>query len=159
MKTVILKGFNNSIPPIFRYGKNINWLYEIGIDSEYDLGNEDQDDWNKLIGVKRNYFNALEHSCMIGWSWDKEKKLNRLNFYKHIEGSVEKGLTLTHVLKGEKIRVGFIQENKRCKVVLLVRNEYYETYINGNSWYLINTWFGGNRSAPNNFYTTTNRLK
>jgi hypothetical protein len=166
MNITVYKGFNSSLPPLFRAGVDVDWYYEISLNSEYYLVGEDQYDWNKLIGIKERYLQPLFHSFMIGFRWDIRKRANELNFYKHIEGKVDRGLPLTYVNKGEKFFVGFKKLEKGTRIFLIVRDLYFEevfyhsTGISDKSaWYLINTWFGGNNKSPVNYRLQINRLK
>jgi hypothetical protein len=59
MNIIIHKGFNSSLPPLFRAGVDVDWYYEISLNSEYYLVGEDQYDWNKLIGIKERYLQPL----------------------------------------------------------------------------------------------------
>jgi len=154
---MIIAGTHTEIPPYFRCGGNIDWLYEMSIDTPYNIGVE-QLDWNKLIGVKKSFFSPMEHSLMIGWRLDLKQNVNELSFYKHDNGKRIIGEVLCTVALKERFKVGFKQVGKRVKCTLYVRNLVFEDYLDGNFWYLINTWFGGNSVSPVNLKTTRIKL-
>ena len=46
---IVLKGTQTSLPPVIRFGKNIDWAYEFTLPKNgYDVGSEhEQKDWLK----------------------------------------------------------------------------------------------------------------
>ena len=148
MKIFILPKLHFSLPFRFRTGKNINWKYEITINKSYNHNSEDQQDFNKLIGIKSSYFNPKLNSIMIGYRWDITNQYNELVFYWHDNGGREWSKVIGVCKPKEKIIVSFQTINNQ-KVSIEINNiiTYMNFQIKGKRWYLINTWFGGNKTS------------
>lgn len=162
MKKTIYKYMSRSLPPTFRTGTNIDWHYEITIHDSYLIAEEDQADWNKLIGVKTNYFKPRENSLMVGWSWNPKKQMNDFAFYEHKDNKVYYTNSLGSVPLGKSI--GWKANSRGNMVTQTLILPDYQSYpfqftqvFDDDRFYLINTWFGGtntktglNSVAPNN---------
>lgn len=163
MKLLILKGLHNSIPPIFRTSSSecFMWEYQFTLDSTYDLKSEDQKDWNKLIGLKTNYFKPMENSVMVGFRYNVEEKVYELNLYTHENNLREMSDPVLKVLPGEKFTVGFNRSSiGTVGVVIRVGDRVYITFhpLPHKRVFLINTWFGGNNPSPVNFLLSIKKL-
>ncbi len=171
MKKIILKGFHFSFLPIIKRVERLS--YEVTFDKSamYDLGSFDQFDWNKLIGVKANYFSPRKNSLMVGWRWNITKQCIQLTDYRHdSEGTAlynDNGILdipLKDISKPFKIEIyeGFIEEEKHGAVIGIclriiannsktkVERKFFDlpTLLKSSKWWVINSWFGGNRRAP-----------
>lgn len=155
--TIILKGFHNSIPPKFRYSKQVDWVYEVSIDSHSPIEGENQLDWNKLIGVKKEYFSPMSDSLMIAWRDIQSGK--EISFYKHINNKVERNSPLFVAQTGEKLLIKFKQVGSFIHCFLIYKDFVYTDKVEFNGGYLINTWFGGQSTSPINYCFTVNRVK
>lgn len=162
MRLVIPKNLHNSIPPLFRTTseKNFFWSYEFTLDSTYDLKSEDQNDWNKLIGLKADYFRPMNNSIMVGFRYNVEEKMYELNFYRHVDGKREMTDAVLKVPPNEKFRVSFL----RLRGILTLTLTFQEKVVTASfafphkRVYLINTWFGGNNASPVNFKLSIKKL-
>lgn len=148
------KGFHFSFPFILRRIKpvDLEWQVVFSDESKYDV-DVDQSDWNKLLGVKWDYFKPREDAIMCGWRYDIATDLFDLCMYVHENGSYNPyAQKLLSVKSHASIQISFNEAEK--KVVFFV-SETAEDRVRveldwaafGTAW-IINSWFGGNRT-PN----------
>lgn len=162
MKYKILKNTHFSLPPVFRTGKNFTWSYEISIEDIYNLGTIDQYDWNKLIGIKQEYFKPKENSVMVGWRYNVETNKNEVCFYSHTNGNREFTEPVFSIDLKDKFIVTFVVEGNYvgCYITYgnLTASKVFK-YEANKRWYLISSWFGGNCKAPNTIYINKTKLQ
>ena len=161
MKKVVFKGFHFSLPPLFsiKRGKVYHKRIEF-IDYEYDLGTNDQYDWNKLAGLKEG-LNTHKISMMLAWRWLNGKleimpyqhdeylySDNPLNRFFHRD--FLKTINL-------EIPVDLYIENGNGKWIMMVCqgddlliNKTFKKSLGSKSCFYIEHWFGGNRKAVRN---------
>ena len=154
-KVKINKGFHNSLPVLFRFGTP-DWEYDIQIISHSPIKGEDEKDWNKLIGIKKDFFDPHKKSLMVGWR-DTENG-RELNFYKH-DGNTIHGEPFTIISKNDTINVKFTQDGNLTYICVTVMGKAFAERIDIKRGFLINQWFGGTSSAPIDYYTYFRKRK
>ena len=134
---------------------------------KYDLGDDDQDDWNKLTGVKLHYFRPKKENMMVAWRWNLEKEKVQICFYWNYNGKHHWTDPLMELDEGSNLTVDITYDNydaspynyyPNYKITISsvgqkVRKNYL--FTNKTGW-LINTWFGGNRRPPNKIQIKVN---
>ncbi len=157
---LILKGTHFSFPSFFRSARTVNWVYELSINSSYDLKSEDQLDWNKLIGVKQNYLDPMKNSVMLAWRWNVEKQVNELAWYWHTDYERHWSEVIAEVKLKEKFTLIMKTTNREVIFNLVTKNKSSQKILSySNSiWYLINSWFGGNRTASQTINISFNKV-
>ncbi len=137
-----------SLPPQIKKLNDVMTTYTFKfIQPVYDVGVE-QEDWNKLTGVKENYFKPKDHSLMVGWRWNPKTELVELCFYKHDRGGRDFTKPLLFLKKGEEVKVIYYRKEAwwgKDYVVSIAANKQVHTQtisMDGYGW-LINSWFGG----------------
>lgn len=136
---------------------NIEPLYGGGIQSSckfdssviYDLGNENQGDWNKLIGFSED-IRIHENSARISWRWNLEREQIELGYYCYVKGEVIKGhLYWLDIDEPVQFMVRDDQE-KQNYVIDIYGN--YKTIHHGQKFdekkFWSYPWFGGDEVAP-----------
>ena len=114
----------------------------------YDL---DQWDWNKLIGIKKNFFQPRKNSVMVGWRYNPVNDCVEFVPYWHDENGGAhfdyEPLCIPSNELDEPLRIIFrksyvdIDNAHRGKGWGLPDNAYI-----GTGW-MINPWFGGQQKA------------
>lgn len=96
----------------------------------YNLNNNDQFDWNKLLGFSRGFHQ--NNSIRIAWRWNTVKQVVELTKYEYVNGKRIMHEPLWEVKINEIATIVFnISDRKFCK------------------WgYLLYPYFGGNQKAP-----------
>ncbi len=150
------KGFHFSFPFRFTYRKpkQIDAYVEFSENSKYNV-DVDQSDWNKLFGVKWHFFKPREDAIMCGWRYVAETDSFDLCLYIHKNGSYDPyAKPLISVTSKAIIQIQFDEVAQKVRF-LVCEHAHDETrtkveldWTNFSSGYLINAWFGGNRT-PN----------
>ncbi len=155
----IKEGRHFSMPRIFKLRnrpEKVSWLVEFSKNCDYDLGDEDQKDWNKLVGLFYNFLNTLDNTVMVGWRWNPDTKRMELNAYYHVNGSRDFTRPLLDVELGNPFRVDIrVDYEKREYTVALERYSDGKQALDTKAFshdrgrcLEINTYFGGNETAP-----------
>jgi len=158
---VIKKGRHESIV-------NIEPLYGGGIKSSckfdssviYDLGNENQGDWNKLIGFSED-IRIHENSARISWRWNLERQQIELGYYCYIDGEVVKGhLVWAEINKPFQFMIRDDQEKQNYVIDIYGT---YQVIYHGHKFddkkFWSYPWFGGNEVAPHDIKITFGRYE
>jgi hypothetical protein len=181
MKRTVKKGRHWSLPTIKRVSNPTftvraehpdMWKYLIDksdvpggnvsatIDGKLTTVNRDQYDWNKLIGIKKNFFSPRKNSTMIGWRynpitdcvefvpyWHDENggahfdyKVFRVPF-SSIEAHISINIGISHSVWSVNPQVD-IRCGESSRQWLLPQNAYM-----GKGWLIANR-FGGQQKAP-----------
>lgn len=134
--------------------------------SKYDLKSNDQYDWNKMCGIKIGLLSQEKDGTMIGWRYAD----NKFQIALYVHGGVkQKGFVGSgNAFVSETIID--IPINTECYFNIVINKDYAELIVqvplpadslrrfttytinierkNGfTSGYLINSWFGGQRTA------------
>lgn len=144
--------------------REIAWEVLIDESAIYDLKSNDQYDWNKLLGIKRNFFRPREHSFMLAHRWNTEMLQHEFSPYIHLPGQSQP-ISFTN-------KDHWFSTPEKCNFVveITIRPTRVEFKIEGLShtldvpmfeqtlinstqgrWWEISTWFGGNMKAPSNY--------
>lgn len=158
MRVQHFKGIHFSLPPRYRRFKG-DVVYSQTFkftEPEYNHGDSDQADWNKLTGFKKEFLSPKVNSVMIGWRWNLDTKRVEVNFYEHIDGTEENGWgrkmgpILFSIPKGDSITVRLMKGkyfNNKMYVEVLYKGTSYVVERDWQDCYLVNSYFGGNRTA------------
>ena len=161
-KRIIYKGFHRSLPykfPILkRWKKNrITWSGTFVFDSPtcaYNLGNEDQGDWNKLGGICFGILGVHKDCFRFVWRYNLKTRKMEIAAGMYCNGArtfnritaINLGEEMTYTLEltrsGKEIEINFTCSNGKSY------NTKYE--ITRKPWlnFGIGLYFGGNQKAP-----------
>ena len=160
---IVLKGTQISLPPYFRCGKDISWIYEFELpENGYDVGNtKEQEDWLKLTGVKPKFFDPMYDSRMIGFRWDLKLKKYEYCFYWHdkeknkyfepIIGNLSNKVIIAIQRLGDEIKLSVIHGFQT-----FVK---YFPYDHLSIQYLINTFWGGTLNMQETLTWSMKKIK
>lgn len=128
-------------------------------DCRYDLGNENQLDWNKLFGL--GYLWSLHtDSARFSWRYKKEKDCIELGAYAYVSGERIMGY------------IGDVEIGMEAKMSLTIFQNGYNFYfeqegysdtvtiskrVNKKVSYKLGLYFGGNEVSPHDMHVTINR--
>jgi len=158
-------GCHSARPYWLSYGKReaLRLQFVFTDQARYILPGVDQQDWNKLAGLSFNLFSNHVHSVMVGWRFNPEIDRFELGFYYHVDGNrvIRRDAEGSEVFAVSPVagmlRVRFEVYDFLGKVETsietdagIVRDEVGIRTSRRSR--VINTWFGGNRSAPNDIY-------
>lgn len=140
--------------------------------NEYDLGDSDQCDWNKLTGVSYDMLTNHKLSLMAAWRWDTAGyywvapyfHLNEVAYWANapctgysISDDIVNGLTPIKVMPGEVFTTEIEIHENHGLAYIYIENQHGE----GSSFVLhtgnqkarreIAPWFGGNEKATDHF--------
>ncbi len=136
--------------------EKVTWRCKFGANTNYDLKDVDQLDWNKLLGLYYNLLNTMADTVMVGWRYNKEMDLIEMNAYYHVDKGRDYTETLMTVKREEEFLVTILVDyNKKTYTVILERprdgKKVQDSFVFNHNRKLamdINTWFGGNEKAP-----------
>lgn len=117
--------FNPLIEP-----KSIKVFFKFSKSCNYDLHNEDQLDWNKLIGFSRGFHK--NNSIRIAWRWSLDKHCIELTKYHYINGE--------RVIEEPFMDV---ELDKEYRVILTIPEREHPCW-----GYMLYPYFGGTSVAP-----------
>ena len=160
----VYKGHHWSFPfTIHRVGGNGHTFYVKAEDPQmwsYVLNGEDQKDWNKLVGLKKNFFQPKKNSIMVGWRFDPHTQEVQFTPYWHdSKGNAyywddNKCASIDYNIFLESNPVVIIHINKVSISVSILDslNTYHsviphEANVSYKNW-LITHWFGGTSPSP-----------
>ncbi len=155
----ISEGQHFCLPRIFKIRnkpERVSWYIVFGENADYDLQDEDQQDWNKLCGLFYNFLNTRDNTVMVGWRYNQKTQRMELNGYYHVDKGRDFTKPLLDVALGEPvrvdIRVDYAQKNYTVQLTrvndgTLAKNSMPFTHDH-TSCMEINTYFGGNEAAP-----------
>lgn len=151
----------------FRFGlwwrrTSFSWLVKFDESCRYDLGNDDQFDTNKLVGIGYLWHHHKD-SARFGWRYWTERKEIELSAYCYVNGR----RVIQHV--------GFCQIGKQYKIHLTVSKQTYffgiddcdskaiwhtevPKYHQKKLKYGLWPYFGGNQVAPHTMKIELKRL-
>ena len=143
----IEEGNHYCTPATFRSDKQVDWSYQFDLTkAKYCFTLLDQDeeqDWNKLVGVKTDYFVSDKNSYMVGYRSDGDS----LQFCHYWNDDAGEFFFETVPVVDEVITVDFYQVVDSLYIDISGYTKAY--YMPGNkTLYYVNTWFGGNHTAP-----------
>ena len=148
------KGKHHSNPRRLKIGK-MNGLigqFVMSRTAAYTLEGNDQDDWNKLIGISFHLLTSHKNSVMIGWRYCPD--LDDFEFCAYWHKNGERGFTntLLSVKPNEPFFGNIIMKGSRATVSLRAKDNSGTFSIDfdkpNKCRRLITPWFGGNNAAP-----------
>jgi hypothetical protein len=160
----VKKGRHWSLPFTFKSIKNpeiVTWKVIVDSGAIYILDGNDQLDWNKALGVKKNYFKPQEYSFMLGHRWNPDSLRHEFTPYIHIPGEpivsfknkdfwfdteIDAEFMLEIIIKPTFVR--YLARSSNGEISDFIH--HFDTESSGRWWH-INTWFGGNRKAPKDY--------
>jgi hypothetical protein len=155
-KFSIQQGDHNSTPllmKMFYQNCYINGKFYFTEASKYNLGDEDQYDFNKLVGFKLDYNPVPNHSALIGWRYDTLMDCFQVAPYFNKNGLV---LPLSsEIVDIEPYEVVNYQIKLQGKLATIrLYNEYFDIekeleLKKAGLFTRVHPWFGGNEFAPN----------
>jgi len=155
----ISEGQHFCMPRIFKIRnrpERVSWFIVFGENADYDLQDEDQQDWNKLCGLFYNFVNTLDNTVMVGWRYNKKTQRMELNGYYHVDKGRDFTKPLLEVALGEPVRIDILVDYEQKNYTIQMTRLNDGTLVQDNmpfthdntSCMEINTYFGGNESAP-----------
>lgn len=108
----------------------------------YNHGNNDQKDWNKLLGVKKRFFSPRENSILIGWRYNTDTDEVELIPYIHYKGAVIKDYVPV------KVKVGIITDISIDEDLVKIKDRYFDVPRDWKKGWYVNSWFGGQKKSP-----------
>jgi hypothetical protein len=133
MIRTIKKGGHYSSPLSFKLHTGVDklsYIVKFTDSCRYDLGNDNQLDWNKLFGVSVGYHK--NNSIRLAWRYNKETELIEIAKYSYFEG--------TRYMSTE---IGELEINTETILTLNIPELWKKKW-----GYYLNPYFGGNEVAP-----------
>jgi len=160
-KYVIKKGQHKSIVNIVPlYGGGIKSSCRFDSSAIYDLGNENQGDWNKLIGFSED-IRIHDNSARISWRWNIEREQIDLGYYCYVNSEVIKG-HLYWLDINEPIQFMIRDDQEKQNYVIDIFGNY-KTVHHGQKFddkkFWSYPWFGGDEVAPHDITVTFGRYE
>jgi hypothetical protein len=164
MNQTVFKGLHFSLPPIirpikFKQRSTITWVVKVDEQATYNLNSPDQLDWNKLLGVKKKYFNSHYMSAMLAHRWNPNT--NRHEFAPYIHDPT---FGITKFINEDYWFDTPIKAEFEVRLLFIYNTIYFSVDVEGVSvaacsfsedieglWWEINLWFGGNKKAPSKY--------
>lgn len=141
---------------------SFTWVVRFTDNCRYDLGNDDQLDTNKLVGI--GYLPGHhKDSARFGWRYDKMKGQIEIMAYCYVNGQRKiQSLCFCEIGKEYVLQLKMLINSYYMAV-----HERGETPIIGSDWidhnhnkhfkYRLGVYFGGNRRAPHTMTIELNR--
>lgn len=142
------------LPRFYWNRKQYNWIVNFDSSCAYNLGDDDQYDWNKLVGVTE-HFNPRIHSIRFGWRYNLTNNLIEIASYKETNYKFEFNILASVRLdKAVKLSMQLYSD----LVALSVDDNVYITQFTLNTKLLMraNPYFGGNKVAPHKMSLSIN---
>ena len=122
-------------------------VLEFDKDSVYDLGNHDQKDWNKAIGIKTKFFRPHFESAMLGWRYNVKTQRFERTPYIHEGGKTIHSKKIIEVKQLQPVEVRMIPG---VGMDITTDNKTISQSFNFKwkiGWMILH-WFGGTSKAP-----------
>ena len=166
----IREGFHRSLPMrpvrLNRTLLSLSFCVKDPSSMEYSFDDDDQYDWNKLIGFTYYFMTTHKESVRLAWRWSRERNIVEIGAYVYSNGV--------------RIMEHFADFNPNSMAWLVIKDignryalSFNENYIevpkqsvcpveSSNIW-LCRPYFGGNKRSPNkirfNFYVERSGIK
>ena len=148
MKYYCPKNFHFFLPfiPIVYIGKDeYKWKAVFSNSCKYDHGNDDQLDWNKLVGVS-NTLNPRKDSIRFVWRYNKKSDLFEIGVYLE----KDKKFVVTQICEvkcDESIELSLKCYKTYCLVETNKKIQMFD-FKKKHISFRLNPYFGGNLPAP-----------
>lgn len=149
MKYTCFKGMHWFLPVIPRFywnKKQYNWTVNFNSSCAYDLGDDDQYDWNKLVGVSE-HLNPRINSIRFGWRYNLTNDLIEIASYKETNYKFEFN-TLASVELNKDVKLTIQLYTKLVALGVNDKVHLIPLDINNKLLMRANPYFGGNNAAP-----------
>ena len=156
MKTILFPYIKPAFPPTLPFRKTkVECQITFDENCEYDHGDVDQYDWNKLVGLKTKYLDPHYCTAMIGHRWNIEKQVHEMNVYTHdvilypeSPSNRFMGPVIHEIPSGGTVNVSIEAEyDKWIVTVGDFSSEYPKSHFR-RKCYLIRDYFGGTKPPP-----------
>ena len=131
------------------YGGGIKMSAKFNRSVIYNLQNENQGDWNKLIGFSEDV-RIHKNSVRISWRWNLERDYVELGYYCYVNGEIFKGI-MYWVDIDEPFQF-MIRDDQEKQNYIIDINGTYEIVFHGRIFDEKKFWsypyFGGQEVAP-----------
>lgn len=120
----------------------------------YDLGGEDQNDWNKLYGFCRGILGIHEDSVRVVWRYNKDTGMIELGLYRYMNGErifpkhifsvrIDEDITVKLEFRSDDISLNIITSSSSEWDFVKSPFDCKKSLLFGCGLY-----FGGNRTSP-----------
>ena len=153
----IKEGQHRSAPwqLVHKQHDELSYKWRFDDSARYDLGDNDQLDWNKLTGLSYSLLNSHYNSAMVGWRYRLDEKTIELNAYYHISKLRVYTLPLMEINVYDTFYTEIIPNTADSTIIVRVSTATstaehslkYNISLAQDSreiW----PWFGGNEKAP-----------
>ena len=159
MKYTCLKNFHRFLPffPALYINKR-DFLWKVSFDEtcRYGLKDNDQYDWNKLVGLSE-YLNPRKSSVRLAWRYNLESKLIEIGYFIEKDYQIESEM-LCNVEPGKEVEVE-IKCNYKTTTVRAGNNFVTTGYtLNNYIFFKAHPYFGGNKKAPHKMSLTLTKI-
>lgn len=160
----ILKGFHYCLAfPWVIKGGNLRKKLRFTESCKYDLGTEDQFDWNKLIGFSLGLIGPKGHlnpvhwnSVRLGWRYNVKEKKFEISAYCYSEGTRLDTPVLAKVEANQIFAVEILSDDIARLIHLKIDGKILYSYevpsnakMGSSAWgWRLKPYFGGNRTSP-----------
>ena len=140
---------------------------------------QDQRDWNKLIGLSYNLVSNHVNTAMVGWRWNSLNDVFELNAYFHIDENRIYTAPIAHVETEQNFKtwVHRIEDSEKgfsqVEIIIVTEADPIKGFDSVSASYTaefktknlpeitrkIATWFGGNQTAPNDILIYRKKLE
>ena len=158
---VVAAGGRGSRPYRAQRFEGADWVeWELAFDATaaYDFSDQpyavDQYDWNKLVGLKWDFFRSRENTLLVGWRYNLADERVELAPYLHQNGNRQMHDPVFFVAPEERFRVRIDWSEAGRAVYSFQKSggqpvvESYAYRAPGNAPWQILHWFGGTQAAP-----------
>lgn len=156
---IIRKGTHSciSFPTILlRNSNNLGYIVEFTPSCEYDLGDEDQGDINKLFGI--GYFpHHHKNSVRFGWRWVDNLGFVELIAYWYKNGN-RYNRHICYVSISTKVKCELKVEENHAAFIVDGIGYVIIPFERKNISYLLHPYFGGNKVAPHDIEIKMERI-
>jgi hypothetical protein len=147
MNYYIFKGFHFSFPfiPRFYYKRKV-FKWEVVFDNScrYNIGKEDQADWNKLVGVSNHIF-PRKYSVRFVWRWYNDEL--QLGVYHEINKKPASYVIYTPK-KNEPVKLELYIGHNFVTAKANGKWKYNYPFVSKKLRFRLNPYFGGNNPSP-----------
>ena len=158
---VIEKGQHESTWIMEDWGAMIVQDWTLDESCIYDLGNDNQHDWNKLTGLvyksndQMGFGYIHKYSCRVVWRWDLDRQMFNLAPYIYEGGERFMFTSDFYVYPDELFRTAVYDYGDYWKVIIETHEDYrvyregiYKDSRNLGHYKVLTPYFGGDEVAP-----------
>jgi hypothetical protein len=164
MKKIILKGTHRAFPPIVKKLEEGPHAWEIDLrDFWYEMTGPDTQDWSKIWGVSESFWDRHENSIMLAARFNQSNGKVEFCTYRHVDGKVVKYDEPDQIVSvpahGAIVNVELnIRQGTLYAYFHVGREIMTPPLVRFDNYWLIDPWFGGNRTAPRTIKLNVKKL-